>query len=382
MTQPSDAPYRSLARVFAQHPVGAPETETFIEILRFYFEPEEAHVAAHMGFEREPEETIAARARVSQDEASRLLTTMASKFWIRGVRAPDGVRSFRLPYVIPGLFELPFIVRQPSADLERLSDLWEKYYAEGFGREVHGAEVRLLRTVPGVTAPKDSVVPYDDAARLVEQASFVVRMPCACRTATRNCHDPIEVCLMLGEGVNGGPAEGERVLDPAQMVSMPRMQPISVDEAIQVLKTSEKAGLVHTTMNFQEDSWLMCNCCSHACVGLRGITQLDIPHAVAPSSYWAVVDEDLCTGCGACIERCQVDAIEQRDDLIVEIDYERCLGCGICSYVCAPEALRLQERDDRLVVPKDDREWLVLRAESTGRRLGVHEHAHPHPHGA
>ncbi len=380
MTDRNDAPYRNLAQVFSRHPVGAPVTDTFVQILKFYFEPDEAQIAANMGFEREPEEVIARRAGVPSDDAARLLTAMASKFWVRGVRGPDGVRTFRLPLVIPGLFELPFIVRQPSADLQELGDLWERYYAEGFGREVHGASVQLLRTVPGITAPKDSVIPYDDAVRQVEQASYLMRMPCACRTSAHNCDDPLDVCILMGDGVSGGAAEGERVLDPAQMVSVPNMTPASVDEVVDILARSEKHGLVHTTMNFQDDSWLICNCCRHACVGLRGITQLDIPHAVAPSSYWAVVDEDLCNGCGACVDRCQVDAIAQRDDLIVEIDYEVCLGCGVCAVVCAPEALRLHERDDRLVVPRDDQEWLVLRAQATGRPLPVHQHPHPHPH--
>ncbi|MGB6837662.1 MAG: hypothetical protein WBF66_08165, partial [Dehalococcoidia bacterium] len=131
-----DRPYRQLAKVFAGHPIGAPETDTFIEILKFYFEPEEAHLAAHMGFDLEPEEVIAGRAGVSLDDASHLLTGMASKFFTRGVRRPDGVRVFRLPLVIPGLFELPFVVRQPSPDLERLGKLWEKYFVEGWGQEI------------------------------------------------------------------------------------------------------------------------------------------------------------------------------------------------------------------------------------------------------
>jgi Pyruvate/2-oxoacid:ferredoxin oxidoreductase delta subunit len=73
---------------------------------------------------------------------------------------------------------------------------------------------------------------------------------------------------------------------------------------------------------------------------------LDIPHAVAPSSYWAVVDEDLCSGCEACVPRCQVSAIKMTDGNVAEIDYERCLGCGICTSICAPEALRLEKRDN------------------------------------
>jgi len=153
------------------------------------------------------------------------------------------------------------------------------------------------------------------------------------------------------------------------------MRPAPADEVVEVLKLSEKAGLVHSTMNSQENPWLICNCCRHACHILRGVTMLDIPHALAPSSYWAVVDEDLCNGCAACVERCQVNAIRMSDGDIAEIDYERCLGCGVCTSICAPEALRLEKRDDRIFTPAADaNELFVMRGESTRRPYPVHHH--------
>jgi Na+-translocating ferredoxin:NAD+ oxidoreductase subunit B len=370
----NDKAYRQLQKVFGGHPIGAPDTETFIEILEFYYEPEEAHLAAHMTWDLEPEEAIAERAGMSLDEASRLLTTMASKFFIRGIKRPDGERVFRLPLILPGLFELPFAVRQKSPDLDRLGDLWEKYYVEAFGRELHTG-FQLSRALPAVDAPKDRVVPYEDAVQIVENAPPAVILPCPCRQAARNCDDPLNVCIVFGQEFYGGDVPGQLVMDPAQMVSIPRMRPAPADEVVEVLKLSEKAGLVHTTMNTQEDFWVICNCCRHACHLLRGITMLDIPHAVAPSSYWAVVDDGLCNGCEACVDRCQVSAISMSDGDIAEIDYERCLGCGICVSICAPEALQLEKRDDRIFMPAADaQELIVMRSESTGRPYPVHHH--------
>jgi len=342
-----DKPYRQLASLFASHPIGAPETDTFLDILRFYYEPEEAHLGAHMTWNLEPEEEIAKRAGMSLDEASEHLTAMASKFFIRGIKRPDGVRVFRLPLILPGLFEVPFAVRQKSPDLDELGDLWEKYYAEAFGHQLHTG-FQMSRALPAVDAPTDRVVPYEDAVKIIENAPPAVILPCPCRQAARNCDDPL---------------------------STPRMRPAPTDEVVEVLKMAEKAGLVHTTMNTQEDFWVICNCCRHACHLLRGITMLDIPHAVAPSSYWAVVDDGLCSGCEACVERCQVSAISMGDDNVAVIDYERCLGCGICVSICAPEALRLEKRDDRIFTPAHDAlELLVMRSESTGRPYPVHHH--------
>jgi Pyruvate/2-oxoacid:ferredoxin oxidoreductase delta subunit len=312
------------------------------------------------------------------DEAAPLLTTMASKFFIRGIKRPDGVRVFRLPYILPGLFEMPFAVRQPSSDLNRLGDLWEKYFAEGFGREFFSGSIQFARALPAIEPPKDQVMPHEDAVQIVQNASFPLIYPCMCRQAARNCDDPLDVCMVFGLELYGGNVPGQPVLDPAQMVDgPPKGRPVSIDEAVEVLKQSAQAGLVHCTMNVKEGFWLICNCCSHACHGLRGITQLDIPHAVAPSSYWVTVDEDLCNGCSACVERCHVDAIEMNDKMVAEIDYERCLGCGVCTFVCAPEALRLEKRDDRVFTPAADaHELFVMIGASKGRPYPVHQHPH------
>ncbi|MDP2950329.1 MAG: 4Fe-4S binding protein [Chloroflexota bacterium] len=374
MVQHNDKRYRELGKHFAKHPIGAAETETFMEILKFYYEPEEAHLAAHMTWDMEPEEVIAERAGMSLDDVSRHLTTMASKFFIRGIKRPDGERVFRLPLILPGLFELPFAVRQKSPDLDRLGDLWEKYYAEAFGRQLHTG-FQMSRALPAITSPKERVVPYEDAVKIVENAPPAVILPCPCRQAARNCDDPLNVCIVFGQEFYGGNEPGLPVMDPSQMVSTPRMRPAPADEVVEVLKTSEKAGLVHCTMNSQEDFWVICNCCSHACHLLRGITMLDIPHAVAPSSYWAVVDEDLCNGCEVCVPRCQISAIKMGDGNVAEIDYERCLGCGICTSICVQEALRLDKRDESIFMPATNAEELiVIRGQSTGRPYPVHHH--------
>jgi len=370
-------PYHDLQERFAGHPLGAPPTETFLEILKFYYEPEEAHLAAHMSWDLEPEEIIAKRAEMTSEEAAPILTRMASKFFIRGVKRPDGVRVFRLPYILPGLFELPFAMRQPSPELDKLGALWDKYYVEAWGRELHNGSFQVARALPAIQPPKERVVPFEDAVRLVEKASSPAIYPCMCRLASHKCDDPVNVCIVFGLGFYGGDVPGEPVLDPAHMVGAPQGRPASVDEVVGVLKLTERAGLVHTTANFQEGTWMICNCCRHACKVLRGMTQLDIPHAVAPSAYWVTVDGDLCNGCAACVDRCQVDAIRMSDDGIAEIDYERCLGCGICTFVCAPDALRLSLRDERVFTPAlDQHEFLVMLGDARGRPDTPHHHPH------
>lgn len=56
----------------------------------------------------------------------------------------------------------------------------------------------------------------------------------------------------------------------------------------------------------------------------------------------AVVDEDNCTGCEACVPFCPVDCIEKNPDdkydfpIIppVQVRFNECIGCQICAKVC------------------------------------------------
>ena len=50
-----------------------------------------------------------------------------------------------------------------------------------------------------------------------------------------------------------------------------------------------------------------------------------------------VVEQDLCTMCGACIGLCPLDCMHFKDDdtgLYPEIDFDRCTNCGVCYMTC------------------------------------------------
>lgn len=377
MTQSSkDKPYHDLQKVYARHPVGAPESETFIEILKCYFDPDEVRLAAAMSFEPEPEEVIARRAGVSLDEAAPILTKMAERLFVRGFRRPDGVRTFRLHILAlgAGLFEGPFSMRESSVDLERLADLWDKYYAEGMGRELHGSGISLIRAVPTVKSVKENVLPHEDALQLVKNATMLTLNPCACRVAFRSCDDPVEICIGLSAAAPGGEEPGEPLLGHHHAATL-RGRLASADEAVDALERAEEAGLVHITMNVKDDPWFICNCCRHACGLLRGVTQLGITHAVAPSSYWMIIDEDMCNGCEVCVDRCPVGAISMREDGVAQVTHEKCMGCGVCEVICGQGAMSLQKRDDLIFTPyQDERELFMLVAEKKNLEYPVHHH--------
>ena len=62
------------------------------------------------------------------------------------------------------------------------------------------------------------------------------------------------------------------------------------------------------------------------------------------------VDDELCDGCGVCVEECPVDTIVMKCD-VAEIDMSDCIRCGTCHSVCPSEAIR----HDKEKIPEEVR---------------------------
>jgi len=51
------------------------------------------------------------------------------------------------------------------------------------------------------------------------------------------------------------------------------------------------------------------------------------------------VNEEMCVGCGVCVEECPVEAISMVEETAC-IDDEKCIRCGRCHDACPEEAVR------------------------------------------
>ena len=100
-------------------------------------------------------------------------------------------------------------------------------------------------------------------------------------------------------------------------------------------------------MDFKREEDSICNCCADCCGQWGSIT-------VNLSNYVSQVNQDLCVGCGTCVEKCPTGSLELNDEGKSQKVGERCIGCGVCAAFCPENAISLveNERVVRLAAPR------------------------------
>jgi MinD superfamily P-loop ATPase len=68
------------------------------------------------------------------------------------------------------------------------------------------------------------------------------------------------------------------------------------------------------------------------------------------ASKVAVIDQDLCTECGLCEEKCRFHAISNS-----QVDPISCEGCGVCAYICPENAIDMIDRQSGYLFDSDTR---------------------------
>jgi Na+-translocating ferredoxin:NAD+ oxidoreductase subunit B len=338
--------YHHLAKRLDSLPNRFPATKSGVELrlLRKLFTLEEALLAGVMRLEPEPVAGIAGRAGVEPKEARNTLKAMAAKGLI-DIRRGEGEFGFALKPFVVGFYESQL----PQMD-DEMAALFEQYFGETRGGVLRDAPA-LHRVIPVEQAIpfQIEIHPYERASALLDSArSWGVRN-CICRVQQKlvgkGCDRPIEACLVF--------APLEHAFDRSKVDRV-----ITKEEALRILRATEEAGLVHTAGNFRDGIDYICNCCTCCCGILRGIAEFGIKTAVARSDFHIVVEMEACSGCGACIDRCQFIALSAAGEIVV-VDHNKCVGCGLCVASCATDALHLARRPSGEVPqpPADIGEW-------------------------
>ncbi|HMM22520.1 MAG TPA: 4Fe-4S binding protein [Selenomonadales bacterium] len=354
--------FLALAGRLAQNPVGAPLNTTLIRILQILYTEKEAAIGSQFPTGFTTLDKLARLTGLPEAELSAGLAAMAGKGLIIDIPRRDKTLYSLTPLVI-GFFEYTFMRVTDQLPLPELAELFELYLHErGVAGEFFGADTKLFQTwayesaIPGDVVTE--VLDYEKASAMIRDAGQGALTMCYCRHQALHrgtaCDAPVDdVCTSLGAAAEW-------------LIRKGFARPASADELLRVLDRTEALGLVHLADNVRNAPAFVCHCCGCCCGALRVINEQGIP-AVQPSNFLARIAPDACTGCGACVGRCQVRAITLADGK-ASPDKDRCLGCGACVGACPTAAIALARRATLHTPPRDKTEQLLRIAREKGKR--------------
>ncbi len=204
-------------------------------------------------------------------------------------------------------------------------------------------KVNIERKMRGLEAenalPNDTVMLLSEVEEMIEAANDIVVQPCDCRKLGENCDKPVETCIWLDEGAREALDRGHG-------------RRLTKEEAVELLRWTDKKGLMHTADSAWRERGLhaICNCCACDCYPFRAAHELGTKGVWPKSYYVAAYDTEMCNLCGACVKRCHFDAfnngdftkeVNGREKTVVQFDPEKCWGCGLCANTCPEGAIEM-----------------------------------------
>jgi len=188
---------------------------------------------------------------------------------------------------------------------------------------------RVIPVGQSIDTGKVKVLSPENVREIIDSSTKLAVTNCTCRLSMRKCDAPLEVCLQVNRGAEYTIERGSG-------------RKISKAEAFDIIEKAENAGLVHVTMNKSNVGTFICNCCGCCCQSFTLLIS-DGLELCDPSRFVASSDDEICTGCETCMERCWFNAIQMVDGHASILE-NKCLGCGQCTIACPENAMTLVEK--------------------------------------
>jgi NAD-dependent dihydropyrimidine dehydrogenase PreA subunit len=339
--------YTKLQKHLDRQVLGFPATRSGIEIkiLKHIFTPEEAEIACCLTYKYEPLALIYSRAGHlvdSADEMKKRLAVIQNKGGIESKLKHDQMHYCNAPLVV-GMYEL----QQNRLTPEFIEDFNAYTSNINFGLAFLSSKLPQMRTIPVSRSihPRHHVNTFDEVKTLLlrAEAPFVI-IDCICRKKKSlegmpcRATDRQETCLAVGSMARTARQSGIG-------------REIARDEAIEIIEQNQKQGLVLQPSNSQKAEFI-CSCCGCCCGMLRMQQSLPKPVDFWATNFFAAVDRAACEGCGVCVQRCQVGAVNvSGKKQLAVVDRNRCIGCGVCVPACPVDSIQLVKKPVEIKPP-------------------------------
>ncbi|MFW9902126.1 MAG: ATP-binding protein [Candidatus Thorarchaeota archaeon] len=353
-----------------------PITDTMIEILKLLITEEELELI--MAFKRKSSQTmdqLKQSSKMSEKKIERLINSLAKAGLIFNQPNSGGVMVYRLmPLVMVGVFEYTFMNKLEFNEKERklaklftqlfedLSDFIQHNYdtiAPFFknlppydrtvtilDKSVSNEEIQISINKE-IDVPVEQIIPTQKVEEIINKFDDIAVGHCFCRHHKDLLGKPCkttklrENCFTFGKSAR-------------YCVEQGFARTISKEEALKILKDSERDGLVHKAFHagskIARDETSICNCCK-CCCGTLEWWRMGVTALINSTNYLCQIDKDKCIGCGTCMEKCPVDAIQGDDNNKADCNEELCIGCGVCAHFCPENAISLLEGMRKVFVP-------------------------------
>jgi len=363
--------------IIAAGPLPFPLSDTFMKILTYYLDDKDLEFvkAFKVKASQTMDELKAKLPNWSEEEIQQQAESLAKKGFIFNQPSSKGFMVYRLmPIVNIGTFEYTFMQEKPQdeAQLQRLKEISELY--ENLFKELHDA---IQRNYDGmVTAfekapPFDRMVPFHETAEgktikiekeigaeeqvlpsqtveeIINKFDDIAVGNCFCRQYRESLGETFdvgispEVCFMFGKSAK-------------HVIQQGFARQVTKEEAMEIMKKVEDAGLVHRTFHNKQDITQeensICNCHPAYCDAFRMFREGTLA-IMSTTFYLSQINPDECTGCGICVEKCPMTAISLDADNKAVVDESHCIGCGLCAHFCPVDAIILKEGQRRVFIP-------------------------------
>lgn len=333
--------YKNLSQAMAQRggPYPGMDIPEFYELAAELFTPEEAEVAVAMPPKPSSALTIAQQMGKNEGEVKETLEEMANKGLCSSF-VSAGQRYYVASPFVPGIFEFQFMRgtwTERDRKIARLIHAYKNAVDQKRGPQRITFPFNRIIPIGETIRPGSRVHTFNQVYSYIDRYDPIAVSTCFCRHEAKllderdDCAKPDDVCMQFGLGA-------------AYVIERGRGKKVTKEEAREVLKRAEEAGLVHASLNTQEIDFI-CNCCPCHCLILKTALSQPQPGKVLYSGFQPVYDLDLCLGCGTCQERCPAKAVTMKEN-IPELNPDRCFGCGVCVSSCPTEAIALEERPE------------------------------------